>query len=347
MQNTRCAAVAAVLLALKSVACQEAAASAPLPPENATWMEGYPDDVMARLEARERRRMLEARGAAKYSVDFVLQRTTLWTPGHSVRVAFCGGDTKLHAAIANAASSWNGQANITLEFGLDQKTGTYRTWTTQDKSYAAEIRVMFSAAGYWSYVGRDSIDRSVAPPGSPSLNLAEFDEALPSNWKNIVLHEFGHALGFSHEHQNPTGGCDQEFQWEDRANGTPGVYTVLGRSPNYWPRSKVDQNLRQLSPYGDYLLSPRDRASVMHYRFPEWMFTRGISSPCCVAENTALSPGDIEGLRAAYPNSADALLSLDAEVMKQLMQIENAMGARAEKSQFVQTARETLLENKR
>jgi hypothetical protein len=135
-----------------------------------------------------------------------------------------------------------------------------------------------------------------------------------------VLHEFGHALGFQHEHQNPGDSCDSEFRWFDDAGYVPtresdghyvrdskqrypGIYTVLGGPPNEWPRSKADYNLRQLAMDGT-IASARDRLSVMHYSFPAWMFKSGSNSPCCVTENTRLSDNDKLAMRLAYPSGA-------------------------------------------
>jgi hypothetical protein len=49
-----------------------------------------------------------------------------------------------------------------------------------------------------------------------------------------VLHEFGHALGLIHEHQNPVGG----IQWNK-----PAVYADLGGPPNFWGKATVDNNM--------------------------------------------------------------------------------------------------------
>jgi hypothetical protein len=56
-----------------------------------------------------------------------------------------------------------------------------------------------SNGGYWSHVGKDSIDSTLSGggPGEASLNLDSFDKSLPSDWRGIVMHEFGHALGLS------------------------------------------------------------------------------------------------------------------------------------------------------
>lgn len=57
-------------------------------------------------------------------------------------------------------------------------------------------------------VGRNAVNAALpgGGPGQASMNLAGFDIALPADWQAVVRHEFGHALGFEHEHQSPAGG---------------------------------------------------------------------------------------------------------------------------------------------
>ena len=52
-------------------------------------------------------------------------------------------------------------------------------------------------------------------PNEASMNFERFNQQLPDDFRGVILHEFGHALGFEHEHQHPTQGCDAEFRWDD------------------------------------------------------------------------------------------------------------------------------------
>lgn len=293
-------------------------------------LEAFPDVIQARMEMRERAQRNLPQPSSAQPYFFVLNNLRLWTPGQTVTVAFFGGDQALHARIAEVAMTWTRFGNISLDFGRNPQTGAYRTWDPADTAYSADIRVGFGSPGYWSHVGRDSIDRSVSPPGEASLNLSGFLDRLPGDWQTTVLHEFGHALGFEHEHQNPRGGCDSEFRWEDEPGGSKGVYTYLGGPPNFWPKWKVDFNLRQLPNSTAFLASRHDPDSIMHYSFPPWMFLRGTNSHCYTAENDALSAMDRTGISRAYPAdpvAASLMIEQRLDDLKMLLSVDSLSGA--------------------
>src|SRR5690606_173425 len=202
--------------------------------------------------------------------------------------------------IAEAASSWTEFGNISFDFGYDENNGSFRAWTEDDSSH---IRVGFDSTGYWSLVGTDSSDPVIVEPGEITLNLEGFDVELPSNWRGVVIHEFGHALGFHHEHQTPALECD--FDWNK-------LYEYLGGPPNYWPKWKVDHNLRQLQS-GGMIYSAHDKHSIMHYSFPAWMFVTGENSPCYTDENTDLSETDKEMMGEAYPFDEELIAMTDED----------------------------------
>ena len=76
----------------------------------------------------------------------------------------------------------------------------------------AEIRITFDPGNSWSTVGRDAL---LVPAGSPTINFGWFADVVTDKLvsrvtdqeiRRTVLHEFGHALGFIHEHQSPAAG---------------------------------------------------------------------------------------------------------------------------------------------
>lgn len=286
----------------------------------------YPDNIQARLEAQERFSRNLPANVGELSLEFVIETLKRWAAGQTLTIAFKGGNASLHKKIADAATEWTNHANLKFDFGFNAASGEFRKWSTADSNYAADIRISFDQPGYWSLVGTDSNDPSIVEPGEASMNFGGFAVNLPSAWAGTVLHEFGHALAFQHEHQIPVGGCDLDFRWDDDSgysptvdgNGQfipdgnsrrPGIYTVLGGPPNRWPQWKVDHNLRQLSNSHAFMVSAFDPKSIMKYHFGDWMFRTGTASHCFSQRNDVLSTLDKAGASSAYPSAQDEMAS--------------------------------------
>lgn len=297
-------------------------------------LEDYPNELAESIAQNEawRRKLADDNS----ELEFIVSDAARWVPGSDVKVAFLGGSAELHRKIAGVAKAISDSCSINLDFGAQSN---YRTWSENDTSYSADIRISFDKGGYWSLVGSASVDPSIGPrdggvggrPNQRSLNLGGYDEKLPASWQRTVLHELLHALAFKHEHQNMRGPCQNEFRWEDDRNYVattkkdrfvadkngkrPGIYTYLGGAPNNWSRRKIDHNLRSAGAE-EGVASNFDPESVMLYRFPS-LFYKSDPSPCApVGNGDRLSDGDRRGLRLLYTNAS-------LESSGQLKQIKN------------------------
>jgi len=93
-----------------------------------------------------------------------------------------------------------------------------------------------------------------------------------------VLHEFGHALGLVHEHQNPAA----TIHWNMDA-----VYDYYQRT-QHWSRAETYANVIQKYSGSETNHTVYDPQSIMEYSIPSELTTDGFS----VGWNTGLSDLD-------------------------------------------------------
>ena len=329
----------ALLLLMVLPACNKSENAPPTPPPPAAaatiapLYEGYPDEIIQAL-GQHQQQLENASAEIGADRQSVVSISKAWTPGGTITVAFKDGSADLRRRIVDATRPWTDAANLRLDFG-DAAQG-YRSWSTSDSAYRGDIRIAFDRGGYWSMVGRDSINAALRPANMASMNLEGFIQGLPWNWQSVVLHEFGHALGFQHEHQNPAGPCDQEYRWEndagyspttdihgqfirDAQGRNPGIYTVLGGPPNNWPRAKVDFNMRRFASTADLDFSTFDRDSIMKYQFDSNLFRDvavSTNSGCLSPATFVLSAQDRQAAARRYPRAPADVQNVSAERTK-------------------------------
>jgi len=216
--------------------------------------------------------------APRHSEALAIVTTKKWAKGNArktLRVRFLDGSAKQRAKVEAQAHGWEPYEKIGFVFGSDP---------------AAELRVSFVAdPGSWSAIGTDALVADAYPPDKPTMNFGWLrDDTDDEEYARVVLHEFGHALGAIHEHQNPSAAIN----WNKKA-----VYDYYMAPPNNWTQDQVDWNLFHRYSASSTNASSFDPKSIMAYWIPKEFTTDGFS----VSENAALSDADKSFIGQWYP----------------------------------------------
>lgn len=172
-------------------------------------------------------------------------------------------------------------------------------FVVENDPLAADIRVGFmdeclgEDCGSWAQLGRFFQELTVRE-GNTSINFDWLTE-------DVVLHEFGHALGLAHEQSHPS----FPIEW-DLDVAIPYFQRTQG-----WDRDRVILNVTSRA-NGPFLSAGIfDPFSIMQYSIirrdnnrllitnPE--FCPSVSEFWCVEPNAVLSSGDREGIQSIYP----------------------------------------------
>ena len=214
-------------------------------------------------------------GAIQWGTRAALWKQVQWPRGSVITIKFIGGDPVLHQRIKSVAFEWFALAR-SLRFVFVS-------------SGSADIRIAFQQGnGSWSYLGTTC--RKI-PLERATLNFGWLRPDSPdSELRQVVLHEFGHALGLIHEHQNPKAG----IRWNRDA-----VIKTLSGHPHYWTIEKIEHNVlanSTLSKGSDLTAIETDPKSIMMYVIPSDWTEDGFSTQL----NTNLSPDDVAFIQSVY-----------------------------------------------
>lgn len=198
-----------------------------------------------------------------------------WKPGTELHIRFLDDNAALRAKVIQYAQEWLQYANLKFIF---------------DVSPQAQIRISFTPGmGSMSRVG---LDANQCEPSAWTMNL-------DPTWfvhdpgdvvvKRTVLHEFGHALGFIHEHQSPMA----NIVWNERKvmqeysgppnNWSPEIirFNILDRANPAWTNaSKFDEHSIMLYPVepqltiNNYRVDWNNKLSEMDKQFAAKIYPR-------------------------------------------------------------------------
>jgi hypothetical protein len=230
--------------------------------------------------------------------------STLWTPGQTITIDF----------IDSYAPAWK---KAWVKKVVAEMVQPYVNLNLQFGNYGnqADIRITFAHENAaYSRLGTQSTWYKGSSEQPESMNLGWLDEPHSGSftWEgvthpfpgctwcssntngSVIIHEFGHALGMVHEHQNPEGG----IEWNEQA-----VLNYFSGAPNYWDEDQIRYNV--MDKYDSNLLnaSQYDPKSIMLYAFPGSLTVNGVGTQA----NAIMSPTDIEWMAKVYgdPNGKE------------------------------------------
>jgi serralysin len=200
-------------------------------------------------------------------------KSLLWANGQTITVRFLGGSEQLRARVRSVAAEWTAADTANLRFAFVERG-------------RADIRISFVAGnGSWSTIG--TVARQVDQT-EPTMNYGWLtDDSSDDTLRRVVLHEFGHAVGLIHEHQNPKHAID----WNRDA-----VVADLSRPPNSWDLEKIERNMFAAYEPQDVEATDTDPLSIMMYPIPRSWTNDGFSAGL----NSALSTKDHQLIQQVY-----------------------------------------------
>lgn len=227
-------------------------------------------------------------------------RQKLFLPKTRLKIHFINGSEWQHAWVEKTVmTKLSPHVNLTFDFNPNNSFSQ------------SVIAISFNDDGAYSLLGKDAQKRNTSvqresmnfgwldPPNSNTFEWKGVKYNItgnPHRNKNdqgaVVLHEFGHAIGMIHEHQNPK---NNPIQWDEAK-----ILQIFAGSPNYWSEDQIRHNI--LNKYDEDQIngSDFDPYSIMLYFFPAYLTTNNKGTQA----NFFLSDTDKQYFQILYPSGA-------------------------------------------
>lgn len=183
-------------------------------------------------------------------------------------------DADTRRMILQCANMWGENANVRFR---------------ESNSGAGAVRISRASGGYYSYLGTDILQ---IRQDVQNMNLEGF--TARTSWKEylrVVCHEFGHALGFAHEHMRR--------EIVDRIS-PPDAYSYFGRTQG-WSRKEVDQQVLTALEERSIRGTPNASIiSIMCYGLPASIMRDRVAVP----GGNIITDEDAEFIGKLYPKAA-------------------------------------------
>lgn len=223
-----------------------------------------------------------------------IMKDYMWDQGQTITIGFLEGSPEQQDFVKKTVlESWQPLINLKLKF--------------VDSTENAMIRVSFNQTlGAWSYIGTQNKN---IPANQPTLNLGWLDNE-PGKFGGVVKHEFGHMLGFAHEHLR----SDAPFEWNK-----PAVENAFQGPPNNWSPQTIQTNIFDTINTDQFIGTDYDPKSIMVYIFDCSLFNyKPPNMSCSTGSNQMLSQDDKATVSTLYPKSGNLgdLGGLTGDVIK-------------------------------
>ncbi|UOO43858.1 matrixin family metalloprotease (plasmid) [Priestia megaterium] len=219
----------------------------------------------------------------------ILSKEFRWENNKIIKVRFIevkDEEKTMREKVEYYAKQWEEFVNIKFEF-ID--------------SGDADIRIGFVSGESQSVIGKGALSNT--DQTKTNMNFGSFNSTTPEEeYSSIVLHEFGHALGFRHEHQSPLA----HVPWDK-----PKVLDYFMNELSFCGKAMskeecekhiIDNTLKVYSP-SEVNYSQFDPSSIMCYKIPAKITNGNFSTP----NNTTLSELDKMYASIFYPKKQETI----------------------------------------